>query len=73
MKAGDKVSLKRYAKKYPVEFDGDRIPTDPCVISSVDDGSIPNAPFGYHVTDALGRLWFAEPDELEAAKDSVSS
>ena len=58
MKIGDKVTLVKYAEKYPIEFDGDRIPTDPCTVRGI-------AEDGYHITDALGRLWFAEPGELE--------
>lgn len=58
MKQGDKVSLAKYAAKYPMEYDGDPMPTDPCTIRGVEDD-------GYHITDALGRLWFAEEDELE--------
>jgi len=67
IKVGDTVSLKKYADQYPAEFDGDRVPTDPCVITSIDDPeSMPiNMPAGWHVTDALGRLWFCESDELE--------
>ena len=68
VKVGDQVSLAKYAKAYPIEFKGDRIPTDPCVITSIDDtdNMPPHKSAGWHVTDALGRLWFCySRDEFE--------
>jgi len=58
IKVGDKVSLAKYAAKFPLEFDGDRTPTNPCTVQHVECD-------GCHVSDALGRLWFAFHDEFE--------
>ena len=69
LEIGEKVSLAKYTAKYKEDRPCDKPePQDPCVITHIDDPD--NMPYlmlpGWHVTDALGRLWFCyEREEFE--------